>query len=147
MKQVLILLVFLIGFQQNTNAQKSAIFIKEGKAIGGYDVVDFHLNQKAQLGDSSYQYRWNAANWYFSSAKNRDLFMATPEKFAPAFGGYCAYGLSQGHKAPTQVETWTVINNTLYFNYNLKVKERWIKQTDSLIAKGQVNWVLIKDKE
>jgi YHS domain-containing protein len=148
MKNYLILcFVFLLVHTQDVFAQKSAVFIKNGKAIDGYDVVDFHLSKKATKGDDAFVTKWNGAEWYFSNAQNLNLFVASPEKYAPAFGGYCAYGLSQGHKAPTIVDTWTILKDTLYFNYNLKVKERWLVKTDSLIQVGQKNWASIKDKD
>lgn len=148
MSKYLFLSIFMLLVNNHlVQAQKTAVYIKNGKAIDGYDVVDFHVSKKATKGDSNFVTNWNGADWYFSNAENLNLFKTSPEKYAPAFGGYCAYGLSQGHKAPTLVDTWTILNDTLYFNYNLKVKERWMVKTDSLIQVGQKNWVSIKDKD
>ena len=67
--------------------------------------------------------------------------------YAPQFGGYCAYGTAGNHKAPTLTETWTIINNKLYFNYNQSVKQKWISNQDSLIKQAEYHWITLKDKE
>jgi hypothetical protein len=51
-------------------------------------------------------------------------FIDDPETYVPQYGGYCAYGVSEGHKSPTEIDTWT-INDKLYFNYNSNVKKKW----------------------
>ena len=75
-----------------------------------------------------------------------ESFKKSPEKYAPQYGGYCAYGTAGGHKAPTQTETWTIVDGKLYFNYNEKVKESWNKEQAKLIEKANTQWPLIKDK-
>jgi hypothetical protein len=72
------------------------------------------------------------------------LFAVDPEKYAPQYGGYCAYGTADGHKAPTETDTWTIDNNKLYFNYNQKVKELWNKDRPGLIKKADEQWPKIK---
>lgn len=128
-------------------AQKSAVFITDGKAIKGYDAVAFFTESKPIKGQESFSYTWDGAKWLFSSKKNLDLFKAEPSKYAPQYGGYCAYGTSQGHKAPTETETWTVLDGKLYFNYNAKVKEMWSKDKAGYIKKADEQWPVIKDKE
>lgn len=68
-----------------------------GVAIGGYDVVAFHTEKKAVKGRVELSHRWAEATWYFSSEENRDRFRAEPEKYAPEYGGHCAYGISEGY--------------------------------------------------
>ena len=98
-------------------------------------------------GVRDFTYQWNGANWYFSSKANQDSFSKNPEKYAPQYGGYCAYGCSEGHKAPTDPNAWTIIDGKLYFNYSLKVKEMWVKNTNERIAQADKIWPTIKDKE
>ncbi len=83
----------------------------------------------------------------FASKANLDSFKKAPEHYAPQYGGYCAYGTAGGHKAPTETETWTIIDDKLYFNYNKKVKDQWVKKTAAYIEKANVNWEIIKDSE
>jgi YHS domain-containing protein len=95
-------------------------------------------------GAKEFTYEWNGATWHFATKKNKDLFVANPEKYAPQYGGYCAYGTADGHKAPTETDTWTVVDNKLYFNYNQKVKTLWNKDQASLIKKADEQWPKIK---
>lgn len=131
----------------NVQAQKSPVFIADGKAIKGYDPVAFFMESKPVMGQDSLMLQWNGAAWYFASRKNLEAFKMDPGHYAPQYGGYCAYGTAQGHKAPTQVETWTILDGKLYFNYNQKVKEVWSKDRPGMIKKADQNWPMIKDKE
>jgi hypothetical protein len=70
--------------------------------------------------------------------------MNMPEKYAPQYGGYCAYGTSEGHKAPTQAETWTIVNGKLYFNYNKQVKQMWMKDQAHRIEIADQKWPEVK---
>jgi YHS domain-containing protein len=131
-----------------STAQKGAeIFQKDGLAIGGYDPVAFFTESKPVKGSANYKFTWKDASWQFASQANLDAFKAAPEKYAPQYGGYCAYGTADGHKAPTQVDTWTVLDGKLYFNYNQKVKNLWDKDRPGYIEKANVNWEKIKFAE
>jgi YHS domain-containing protein len=127
-------------------AQQSEIFAPDGKALRGYDVVAFFNEAKPVAGADSLTHAYMGAEWLFASRRNLEAFKANPEKYVPQYGGYCAYGTSQGHKAPTEAETWTIVGDKLYFNYNMKVKSSWTKKQDELIDKADVQWPLIKHK-
>jgi len=127
-------------------AQKSEIFAPGGKAIKGYDVVAFFKEAGPVAGADSLTYRYKDADWLFANRANLEAFKADPEKYLPQYGGYCAYGTSQGHKAPTEAETWTITADKLYFNYNMKVKNSWSKKREELIEKADMQWPQIKDK-
>lgn len=147
MKKTIFSTIMLLLILTGVRAQKSAIFIADGKAIKGYDPVAFFTESRPVKGQDSLIYVWNGAKWEFSSRANLDRFRAEPEKYAPQYGGYCAYGTSQGHKASTQVDTWSVVDGKLYFNYNEKVKEIWVKDRAGLIMKADQQWPALKDKE
>lgn len=144
MNQRILIVLLLSIFQLAAHAQNAEIFSIEEKAIRGYDVVAFFKNNQPILGNDSINYHWEDANWYFSSNENKELFIKNPEKYAPQYGGYCAYGTAGNHKAPTQIETWTIKENKLYFNYNTKVKSLWNKNQDSLIEKANLYWPTLK---
>lgn len=147
MKKLIFILFILVSFTFESTAQKSAVFVKNNKAIDGYDPVAFFTENKPLKGVDSIEIVWNNATWLFSSIKNMEAFKKDPEKYAPQYGGYCAYGCSNGagHKSPTQIETWSIIKGKLYFNYNAKVKELWQKNVDSFINKADSNWVSLKE--
>ncbi|MEO6722963.1 MAG: YHS domain-containing (seleno)protein [Ferruginibacter sp.] len=126
---------------------QSNIFIKDGKAINGYDAVAYFTESKPVQGKDELVYSWNNARWYFSSQQNLDSFKVVPEKYAPQYGGYCAYGLSEGHKAPTSPIAWTIVDGKLYLNYNSDVLKLWSKDRLERIEKADKNWPEIKDKK
>ncbi|WP_229312915.1 YHS domain-containing (seleno)protein [Larkinella terrae] len=128
-------------------AQQSEIFAPDGKAIKGYDVVAFFKEAKPVDGADSLTYAYKGSDWLFASRANLEAFKANPDKYVPQYGGYCAYGTSQGHKAPTDTDTWTIVDDKLYFNYNKKVQNNWSKNREELIKKADEQWPLIKDKE
>jgi YHS domain-containing protein len=144
-RTIFIALIAFLGIAQ-AKAQKSEIFAPGGKAIKGYDPVAFFTESKPVKGVDSLTYEWKEAKWLFASRQNLEAFKANPDKYAPQYGGYCAYGTAQGHKAPTQTDTWTVLNDKLYFNYNSKVKELWVKDQQNLIKEGDEKWPAIKDQ-
>ena len=78
------------------------VFAPDGVAIRGYDPVAYFSDGKPVPGSDAYTADWNGARWKFASAAHRDLFKADPVKYAPQYGGYCAYGTAKGHLAPTQ---------------------------------------------
>ena len=73
------------------------------------------------------------------------MFKADPEKFAPQYGGYCAYGTAKNHLSPTLTETWTVLDGKLYFNYNMEVKKLWTADQKAMIKMADENWPKLKE--
>jgi YHS domain-containing protein len=133
------LLLTLISFA--TYSQTSGeIFTTTDGAIRGYDPVSFFIEKKPVKGVKDFSVEWRNALWYFSSSSNLEAFKAEPEKYAPQYGGYCAFGTAEGHKAPTQTDTWTILDGRLYFNYNKEVQREWLKDTKGYIQKADVNW-------
>jgi YHS domain-containing protein len=125
--KLFVLLLFLVTTSTQLLAQETDVFQKDGIAIRGYDPVAYFKQSKPVKGQETISYDWNGVKWLFSSEENKEDFKANPEKFAPQFGGYCAYGLSENHKSPTEPEAFTIVDDKLYLNYNLKVKELWKK--------------------
>ncbi|MBO0932342.1 YHS domain-containing (seleno)protein [Fibrella aquatilis] len=128
-------------------AQQSPVFTTGGKAIQGYDPVAYFTDGKPVQGDPTLTATYDGATWQFASAKNRDTFIADPARYAPQYGGYCAYGTSEGHKAPTEADAFTIDNGKLYLNYNTKVRTMWNKDRADRIRKADANWPAIKDKD
>ena len=147
MKKVFGSVAIALLFTTQLIAQKSAIFKTGEEAIRGYDVVAYFNDGKAVKGDKTITREWNGAQWNFSSKANLDSFSANPEKYAPQYGGYCAYGTADGHKAPTDPNAWTILDGKLYFNYNKQVQEMWKKKQPEFIKKADTNWPKIKDQE
>jgi YHS domain-containing protein len=147
MKKIISLAVIILAVAAQVRAQKAEVYSPGGKAIKGYDPVAFFTDSKPVMGADSLSYTWNGAVWLFSNRQNLQRFKADPLKYAPQYGGYCAYGISQGHKAPTEIDTWTILNNKLYFNYNTKVKEMWVKDEPGFIEKANRQWPDLKNND
>ena len=143
----MILLTAMIAAAMAMNAQKAEIFNKGGQAINGYDPVAYFLQGKPVKGVQNLSYQWKDATWYFSSQQNLEAFRTAPEKYAPQYGGYCAYGLSDGHKASTEPDAWTIVNGKLYLNYNTNVRSEWSRNREERIKKADGYWPQIKNKE
>jgi len=139
----LISIILFFSFSQLL-AQKPEVFTTEAGAIQGYDPVAFFKEHKPVLGKKEFAYSWSGSTWYFSSNENLTAFKTDPDRYAPQFGGYCAYGTAAGHKSPTQPETWTILDNKLYFNYNKEVQSMWNKDQKNLIEKANKNWPTVK---
>ncbi|MBL7699054.1 MAG: hypothetical protein JNK79_12895 [Chitinophagaceae bacterium] len=142
MKQVMLSLMAVFLFI-HVNAQ-SEVFAPGGTAINGYDVVAFFKESKPVKGSATYTYQYKDAKWLFNSKENLDMFTSTPDKFVPQYGGFCAWGTSEGYKAPTQPDTWTIVNGKLYFNYNRQVKEMWMKDQEHRIKVADEKWPQVK---
>lgn len=111
-----------------------------GKAINGYDPVAYFTEGKPVEGSGDHTAEWNGATWQFASAGNRDAFVADPEKYAPQYGGYCAYAVAQGATAKTEPEAWKIVDGKLYLNYSLDVQKRWEAQQSQYITDADKNW-------
>jgi YHS domain-containing protein len=147
MKKIYSLAVMFFVAICSIYAQKSEVFSTNGIAIKGYDPVAFFKESKPVMGHDPLSYQWKGATWLFSTKENLEAFKAEPVKYAPQYGGYCAYGAAEGHKAPTETNTWTILNDKLYFNYNQEVRGMWMKNQKANIVKANANWDNIKDKE
>lgn len=121
-------------------AREPEVFQAGGLAIHGTDPVAYFTEGGPVKGDAAHAIEWNGATWHFASAANAQTFEANPEAYAPVFGGYCAYAASLGYLAPTQPEAWTVHENRLYLNANLRARELWLRDVPGNIAKGLTNW-------
>jgi len=141
------LILFFLLISTASFAQKPAIFSTDGKAIHGYDPVAYFTDGKPVLGDSSITYSYQGANWTFASREHLDMFKASPDKYVPQYGGYCAFGMSRGYKAPTEADAWTIDAGKLYLNYNQKVRTEWNKDRAGYIEKANQNWPDVKTKK
>src|SRR5581483_7837969 len=111
-----------------------------GVAIKGYDPVAYFTQSKPVKGTPAFTYQWMNATWWFVTAENRDEFARNPEKFAPQYGGYCAYGVSQGHTVTIDPEAWKIVDGKLYLNYSQGVKKTWSVAIPKHIDEANRNW-------
>ncbi len=109
-------------------------------ALGGYDVVAYFTEGKPVAGQAAHEAQWNGARWRFASAPHRERFLAEPERFAPRYGGYCAYAVSRGYTAPVAPEAWRIVDGRLYLNYSKDVQKLWEREIPANIKKADTHW-------
>ena len=136
--------LLLVGYI--AKSQEPSIFQKNGLALDGYDVVAFFTEHKPVKGVAEFSYQYQGVQWLFSSDQHRQMFEKEPLKFLPQYGGYCAFGMSRGYKAPTEAFAFTLMNQKLYFNYNLKVMDVWVKDSGQYIKRADSSWVKFAPK-
>lgn len=109
-------------------------------AVSGYDTVAYFIKNKPVKGDAKFSTLWQGAEWQFSSQANLDLFKKDPAKYAPQYGGYCAYAVALNKTASADPEVWKIIDGKLYLNYNQDIKAKWDKKTPTYINQANKNW-------
>lgn len=122
-------------------ADKDPVFATRGNlAIRGYDPVAYFTEGKAVKGDKDFTLGWQGADWRFASDENRTLFAADPEKYAPQYGGYCAWAVSRNYTASTDPDAFTIVGDRLYLNYSRRVMRQWLEDRDANIESADGNW-------
>ncbi len=94
-------------------------------AINGYDTVAYFTENKPVKGQDALVHEWKGAKWKFASQANLDLFKGNPDKYAPQYGGYCAYGVAKDALVKVEPEQFTIIDGKLYLNYDGGVQKKW----------------------
>ncbi|MGO3343729.1 MAG: YHS domain-containing (seleno)protein [Marinomonas sp.] len=111
------------------------------KALKGYDTVAYFTDNKAVKGNKKFVTQYKGADWYFVNAKHLDMFENNPEKYAPQYGGYCAWALAaQRSFAPGDPNQWALVDGKLYLNYDADVKAKWDQSPAEFIRKANTIW-------
>lgn len=110
-------------------------------ALQGYDPVAFHTIGKAVKGNPAISAEYRGYKYLFSSEANKAVFEERTEKYLPAYGGYCAYGVSLGVLFPVEVDTWEVIDGRLVLQYSLEIKHKFEEEKAENTRKANDNWL------
>ena len=111
-----------------------------GRAIRGYDAVAYFTDGRPAAGNAAFFHDWKGVTWLFASAANRAAFAAEPERYAPRFGGYCAYAVSRGHVLKANPEVWSITDDRLYVFLSLGAQSRWNENVPRNLARAVNNW-------
>lgn len=111
-----------------------------GRALKGYDAVAYHLERRPVKGAEAFAYDWKGATWLFSSAENRERFMADPDRWAPQYGGYCAWAVARDRLAPVNPTIFRIFDDKLYLNLNMKVHKDWLGKHQAYIVRADEKW-------
>ena len=134
---VLFLLLIRSGDLPASAAEHNAVAIK------GYDTVAYFKDGKAVKGSASFTSPWHDMTWQFSTRENRDLFAASPEKYAPQYDGWCAWAMTESRLAVTDPEVWKIIDGKLYLNCSQEAYGKWSRDIPGNIKKADANWLTL----
>ncbi|MEZ9197317.1 YHS domain-containing (seleno)protein [Shewanella sp. 10N.286.54.B9] len=134
----ILLSIVLVGC---TSLGNEPTFQDEGIAVNGYDVVAYFTEGQPVKGQLAFSSQYKNTQWLFSSEEHKLLFEQNQQQYLPQYGGYCAYGMSKGFVVDTDPNAFTILNDKLYLNYSLGVRETWLKDTDVYIERANNNWL------
>jgi len=134
----LILVLLVVGSIGTVYASQQ--FERNGLAIDGYDPVAYFTEQKPVKGSPEFRTDYHGVTFQFASAAHREAFVAEPGKYAPQYGGFCAYGMAKGYKAVIDPAAFTIVREKLYLNYSESVRTRWFSDIPGYIQKADANW-------
>lgn len=117
-----------------------------GVAVSGYDPVAYFTDSAAVKGSTEFTTTYQGASYRFASAAHRDTFQADPAKYAPMYGGYCAYGVAKGNKVGIDPDAYRVYEGRLYLNYSSGIQKRWVKDIPGYIAEAERAWPGLRDR-
>jgi YHS domain-containing protein len=143
MKSTLLALVAIVGINANVMAADNSY---SAPAVQGYDVVTYQNAKRPVRGNGNYTADHDGAVYLFSSQDNLETFQANPEKYAPAYGGYCAFGVSVGKKFIGDPEVWRVVEGKLYLNLDTGIQQQWLKDVPGRIQTADAKWKKIENK-
>lgn len=129
-----------IGTRLMAQAPAPAVNAEDGVAVRGTDVVAYFTERRAVAGSPAFTHDWRGATWRFASAANRDRFAADPDRYAPAYGGFCAFAVSEGYTAPIDPQAWRIVDGRLFLNYDQAIKRRWERDIPGRVARADANW-------
>ena len=139
--EILGILTVLAAAATGAAAQAGTVFTDaEGVAIRGYDPVAYHTDGRPAVGQERFEAEWNGARWRFATAENREAFLAAPERYAPRYGGYCAWAVSRGELAPIDPNAWKIVDGKLYLNYSRKIQRKWEKDIAGNVERADRHW-------
>ena len=117
-----------------------------GNALKGYDAVSYFEGGKPVVGTKDFNHSWGGATWLFASAAHRDAFARNPAKYAPQYGGYCAWAASDGKKADIDPSNWKIVDGKIYLNFKSSIQKKWEADIPGFITKADSQWPSLKDK-
>lgn len=112
----------------------------EGVAVQGYDVVTYYLDERADKGKKEFSVEHGGTIWRFTTAEHRSLFTRDPERYLPAYGGFCAYSVGKGYPATADPRVFTIDGGKLYLFFDKAVRAVWEQDQSRLVGKADQNW-------
>ena len=151
LRQVLLLALVAVSFSalaaKPVNTLKNSFFASQtDTAINGYDSVAYFTQKAPVKGLDAHTYEYKGAKWKFSSQANLELFKGNPEKYAPQYGGYCAYGVATDSLVKVDPDQFTIYEGKLYLNYDASVQKDWLEDIPGYNRKADARFPVLLAK-
>ena len=131
-----------------TPARAARINADGGIAVRGTDVVAYAIEGRPPPGLAGIAHDWAGARWLFATEAHRALFVREPARFAPAYGGFCAWAVARNYLAPIDPEAWRIVERRLFLNFDRRIQRRWERDIPGNISAAEANWPgLSRDRE
>ena len=115
-------------------------------AVQGYDVVSYHTGKRPIRGNGHFVAVHDGATYLFANKDNLKRFNKNPEKYVPAYNGFCAFGVAVGKKFTGDPEVFRVVNGKTYLNLDAEIQDMWLEDTKGFIRKGDAKWNKVKQQ-
>jgi len=138
-------LIPAIAVAPTAHAEKAPVYtgLFNNVAVEGHDSVAYFTEGRPVKGERAFSTEYNGATFRFASQANLDTFLADPVKYAPQYGGYCAWAISQGYTAKGDADHWSIVDGKLYLNFNQSVQDTWEEDIPGFIALADSNWPMV----
>ena len=125
----------------------AADFTHSTPGVSGYDVVSYQTGEKPLRGNGNHVATHEGVTYLFINNENKETFERNPDRYVPAYGGFCAYGVAVGKKFEADPDVWKVVDDRLYLNLDTKIQSIWNEDNSSNIRKADANWAKIQDAD
>ncbi len=140
------LLAALVVYGLSATAFAGEFYEAGGAAIKGFDPVAYFKENKPVKGSQAHTASHKGSLFRFASAANRDAFAAEPDRYAPQYGGFCAYAVAKGYKAKIEPDAFTIVQGKLYLNYDQRIQAEWRKDIPGYVRQADRNWPEVSKK-
>lgn len=147
MKQLNSLFALAVAMFGFSTAALAGDYTHSAPAVQGYDVVTYQTDKRPLRGNGHYTAVHDGATYLFSSQENLDTFNGNPEKYVPAYNGFCAFGVSVGKKFIGDPEVYRVVNGKTYLNLDSGIQSEWLKDVPGRIKTANGQWKKIKNQD
>ena len=146
MKRVKNVLLLALVSLLTVGTAYAADYSKSTTGVQGYDLVSYHTGEKPLRGNGNHLAEYGGVTYLFINEANQKKFQKNPNKYVPAYNGYCAFGVSVGKKFVGDPDVWKFVDGKLYLNLDTKIQSTWLKDTPGNIKKANTQWTKIKHK-
>jgi YHS domain-containing protein len=113
---------------------------KNGVIVDGYDVVAYFTDGRPVEGQPEFASSHGGATYWFASAEHKALFDADPAKYAPEFGGFCAYAVSRNGLRPIDPAVFHFVGGKLFLQHTRKAYDLFERDEPGNTKRAYANW-------